>query len=69
MSQLSLFKRLLRDATKKNTRKKIERIKKLTTSMKFSRYMKILINLERNIETIATFANEFVTHMKEDQDA
>ena len=30
--------------------------------------MKILIYLKRSIETIAKFANEFVTHMKEDKD-
>ena len=68
MFQLSSFKRSLCDAEKENTRKKIERIKKLTMSMKFSRYVKILINLERNIEAIAIFVNKLVTHIKEDAD-
>ena len=68
MFQLSSFKRSIQDATKKNTRKKIERIKKLTTLMKFSHYVKILVNLEQNIKTIANLANELITHMKKDQD-
>ena len=68
MFQLSLFKRSLRDATKKDTRKKIERIKKLMTFMKFSHYVEILINFEQSIEAVANFANELVTHMKENQD-
>ena len=68
MSQLSSFKRSLRDVKKEDTRKKIKQIKKLIMLMKFSRYVKILINLERSIEAIAIFANELVTHMKEDAD-